>query len=184
MARLILSARKQGLATVDDTTNLATTVVSPDGTINGAEIEDESVTSDALDPSLLQTTQVTLTSEQVNALFTTPIAIIPAPGAGKVIEVTSLFLQYNYGSVAYTIGSATNLALRYTDGSGTLITASVSVTGFLDQTADEVRIAPTATSSFEPTTNAAVVLTLAGANVSAGNGTLVASVAYRVHTLA
>lgn len=184
MGRLILSARKQGLATVSDVTNVATTVISPDGEINGAVVEDASITSDALDPSLMQTTSVTLTSGQVNALFTTPIAVVAAPGAGKVVQVTSCLLQYNYGSVAYTIGSATNLALKYTDGSGAAATTTVAVTGVLDQAADEVRVLPLVATAYEPVTNAAVVLTLAGANVSAGNGTLVVTVGYRVITLA
>jgi hypothetical protein len=184
MARLILSARSKGLATGNDTTNVITTVVSPDGTIDGAFIEDGSIAESALADSVLQTATVTLTAAQVNALFTTPISIIAAPGAGKLTQVTSCALQYNYDTTAFTIGSATNLALKYTDASGTSATTTAAVTGFLDQTADELRVLPLASSAYEPVANAAVVLTLAGANVSAGVGTLVVTVAYRVITLA
>jgi hypothetical protein len=50
----------------------------------------------------VQVATVTLTSAQLKALNTTPVQIIPAPGAGKVIALLGGFAQYNFGTVAYT----------------------------------------------------------------------------------
>jgi hypothetical protein len=45
---------------------------------------------------------VTLTSAQLLALSTTPITIIPAPGAGFYIAPSYGYMQYHFGGTAYT----------------------------------------------------------------------------------
>lgn len=177
--RLVLKGR-DGLYQVADSTNTSTELIDADtGEWVGPELG-----SANLDPTLIQYATVTITNAELLALNTTPIALVAAPGAGKVLELTSIALQYDYASAAFTIGSATNLQVKYTDGSGAAASATASVTGFLDQSADEYRVLPQNSSSIEPVANAALVLTLAGANVSAGGGSLVVKVAYRVHSFA
>jgi hypothetical protein len=59
---------------------------------------------------------VSLSSAQLVALHTTPIEMIPAPGAGKIILLGTVFVQYTFVSVAYTEGF---LGLLYgSDGLG------------------------------------------------------------------
>jgi len=173
MGILQLNAQDKGLVSMNEVTNALKVVVTPDGEVN----------VNALPEDVLQQAERTLTSAEVLALFTTPIEVVAAPGAGKYIELVSAVLAYDYGTTAYTIGSATNLAFKYTNGAGTTVSGTAAVTGFLDQTADEARVVPAVTASFEPTANAALMLTLAGANVTLGNGTVKVKVLYRIHTI-
>lgn len=129
---------------------------------------------------------VTLTAAQIKALYTTAIDIIPAQGAGTVIEVLGCTLYYNYSGGACTIGSATNLALKYVDKSGTACSGTIAVTGLLDQTADmsaKILPAAVAASAVAVNVNVPVCLTLAGADVTgaAVTSTLTCKVVYAVH---
>ena len=66
-----------------------------------------------LDRRLVQYAQKTLTNAQVLALNTTPITIIPAQGAGTIIEPLGGVLSFN-GVTAYTINGSNLLRLWYT----------------------------------------------------------------------
>jgi len=133
------------------------------------------------DTEVIKSIAVDLTSAQLLALYTTPITIISAPNSDEVIQFVDAQIVYKYATSAYTIGSATNLQFKYTDGSGTACSATASVTGLLDQSANEIRFVPQTTSAYEPASAAAIVLTLAGANVTGGAGTLTVKVNYRVY---
>mgnify|MGYP003490041633 FL=1 len=107
-------------------------------------------------PGGQQTATVTLTNAQMLALRATPITIIPAPGAGKWIQVLEGCLVFNYTAV-YT-ESADNLALRYVDGSGAKASADIEATGFVDATADAItNIAPLAQLGTSSLTTAGVI---------------------------
>lgn len=66
------------------------------------------------------TVQVTLSSAQCLALDTTPITLIPAPGAGQAIFIEEYLAFLDFNSVAYTGGA---LELHYTNAAGTAIVA-------------------------------------------------------------
>lgn len=133
---------------------------------------------------LLKYIEVELTAAQILALNTTAATLVPAPGADKYLELESIVLMYNYGGTAYTIGSATNLQVKYTNNAGAAASATQAVTGMIDQATDQVRLLPQNGTAITPVVNAALVLGLAGANVTAGNGTITARVTYRVHSFA
>lgn len=75
-----------------------------------------------------------ITNTEMLALRATPKTLVAAPGAGFVLEFISLELFFDY-TAAYT-ESADNMAVRFTNGSGTIVSQAIEATGFVDATAD------------------------------------------------
>lgn len=150
--------------------------------VTTAKLAANAVTSAKLDVSTIQYAEVALTNAQVLALRATPIALVAAPGAGKVIEFVSAEFIFDY-TAAYT-EDADNLAVKYTDGSGAKASADLETTGFLDATSDQLRNL-IAIGGVVQVANAALVLhNLGGEEFGGGNAAnaLRVKVAYRVHT--
>lgn len=139
------------------------------------------VESAELDESTVQYAEVEISSAEILALFTTAKDLVAAPGAGKVLEFISLLLAYDYGTVVYTIGAATNLEVKITDKTGASVSTTQAVTGMIDQATDQLRALDKLETSVTPVDNAPLCLALAGANPTAGDGVIHAKVAYRVH---
>ena len=92
-------------------------------------IENTSSTSYAvLEESKVYTAEVTLTTANLKALRATPIQVVAAPGAGKMLEFVSATLKYNYSTAALT-ESGCNLGFRYNDGSGLQVSETIEATG-------------------------------------------------------
>lgn len=89
--------------------------------------------------SAIQQAEVAITNAQMLAIRATPVALVAAPGAGKVNEFLSAVLFFDRTAV-YT-ETADNLAVKYVDGSGTAISVAIETTGFLDAAADAVYFA-------------------------------------------
>jgi hypothetical protein len=49
-----------------------------------------------------QTTIVHISSAEILSLFSSPVELLPAPGAGKVIQVTTLIIKKNFVSTPYS----------------------------------------------------------------------------------
>lgn len=133
----------------------------------------------------LQVVTASVSSAQIKALSATDVPLIPAPGVGKMIQVSTFNLQYVAGSTPYTIDPDSTLSLYY-DVSGQSI-GSVSQSNFLDQVASRVAF-PMGSSAdsaaqvdFE---NSPVVLTNQdGPDATAGNGTLRVTIYYVIVNL-
>lgn len=112
--------------------------------------------------------QVNLTNAQVLALHTTPVTIVAAPGAGKIIEVLGVVVSFDYTG-AYTGGSA----MRLWYGSrvaGSAASASMTASGLLvSVSADVTRRFAGTPDDTDVSVNAAVVAQLAGAAFGGGN---------------
>lgn len=80
-----------------------------------------------------QSITVFVTSAQLLALFTTPVQIIPAPGAGRFILVHK-WMAYKPAGTAYSgVAAGEDLTLKYTNASGAQVASPIEATGFLDQ---------------------------------------------------
>jgi len=53
----------------------------------------------------LQYVEYTLTSENIKSMFTTPVEIMPAPGAGKITIIYQILSKFIYGTIQYTGGN-------------------------------------------------------------------------------
>ncbi len=83
----------------------------------------------------VMSTKVTITSAQILLIRSAPITLVPAPGANKVLVFESALLLLTYGSNVFT-ESADDLSIRYTDGSGVVVSVAIESGGFLDNAAD------------------------------------------------
>lgn len=132
---------------------------------------------------------VLVANAEIKALRATPKTLVPAPGAGKVLEFVSAVLQLKAGANVLTEATA-NLAIKYKDGTGVQVSQTIETTGFIDQAADQVtyglvKLDPiTARAGCE---NQPLVLHNLGAGELAGNAAndalLRVKVLYRVHTM-
>lgn len=75
---------------------------------------------------------VALTNANILALRATPFTLAAAPGAGLRWQLLGGTINLN-NTGAYT-ESADNLAVRYVDGSGVIVSNAIETTGFVDQT--------------------------------------------------
>ena len=151
------------------------------GSVLTADLDDNAVTSPKLDESTVQYAEVEISAAEILDLFATPVELVPAPGAGLVLEFISLLLAYDWNSVAYTIGTAGNLQVKYTDGAGEAVSTTRAATGFLDQVADTLSSLDKLEVTVEPAADEPLVLTVATASPTAGDSPIHAKVAYRVH---
>lgn len=142
---------------------------------------EDSVHSDDLNPNTIQYAEVAVTAAEMLALRATPKELVAAPGAGYALEFVSALFIYDY--VAAFTETADNIAVKYTDGSGTTVSLTLETTGLLDATADKIStIQPLATDVLV-TANAALVLHNTGDGEFGGTGSPCrVKVAYRVHT--
>lgn len=180
----------QGQLAYWDNTNRRVTVTSSGNTLIGtfAEAKADAATTayvklqainSAATPDIITSTVITVTTEELLALNTTPKALVAAPGAGKAIVPVDALMFLDYETTAYDgIAAGEDLAMRYTDGSGN-IAAQVETTGFLDASADAHRAA-VFSGLITPTANAALVLHMTSGNIATGDSPLKVQVRYRI----
>jgi hypothetical protein len=89
---------------------------------------DDSTSYDVLEESKVYTEKVTINTAAIKTLRATPVEIIAAPGAGKMIEFLGATLKYDYSTAGLT-ESADNFAFKYTDGSGLAVSETIETTG-------------------------------------------------------
>ena len=86
--------------------------------LNVSEWNGETYDTKSIDGSkFILSTKVSLSAAQIKTISTVPISVIAAPGAGKVIEIVSAFLSFNYGTVTFDAAADFEVSL-YTDTAG------------------------------------------------------------------
>lgn len=127
------------------------------------------------------TAKVTLSSAQILALHTTPIQLIAAPGAGKVIDVLGVTARTNFLTAAY----GTNTELDITDATaGTiLLKDTANVLGATSTKVFKVEPSIASNAALLVTANGAVNATVATGDPATGAGSVDIYITYKVITL-
>jgi hypothetical protein len=123
----------------------------------------------------VQTVKVSLSSAQILNSFTTPIELIAAPGAGKVIDVISARYKTTYNGTAYDTNTAGAIRFKGTPGisiSLAFAASGISYTSYL----------PAISSPFDFENGAIEFGTTVG-NPATGDGTIDIYITYTVITL-
>lgn len=125
---------------------------------------------------------IVLTPAQIKALHTTPIQLVPQQGLRTVIIVDGITARIVYSGTAYT--GANSLEFRYTDGSGTKVTADIPNT-FINSASSAFYQAPAVTSAFAPIpggsgNNGRIVVSVPTANPATGNSAITIAVKYHL----
>lgn len=79
--------------------------------------------------------EVAITSAQILAMRASHVELVPAPGAGKVLQFLGATIIYDFAT-AYT-ESAANLVVE--NATGTDMSEILEATGFIDASADAIR---------------------------------------------
>lgn len=123
-----------------------------------------------------QVASSSLSSAQIKALHTTPIVLLKGL-KGHLIIVEAITATIVYSGTAYT--GSNNLEFRYTDGSGTKVTADIP-NSFINSSSTSYYHAPLVTSAFVPTLGASIVVVVPTANPAAGNSVITLMIKYRI----
>jgi hypothetical protein len=145
---------------------------------------DEAAETALAGQSTIQFIDVTVTSAELLAIFTTPVPIVAAPGANLALVLESVVAHKPAGTAYDGIAAGEDLSISYTDASG-LAVAGIETTGFLDQATAQTRHAgayraASGISSVTPAANAALVLHGLVGNIATGDSDLLLRIYYRV----
>jgi len=130
------------------------------------------------------TQRTILSATQVKALNTTPVVVVSqqspqltATQAKSFIVVLGVSAYIDYKGTAYTGANA--LEFRYTNGSGTKVTADIPNT-FINSAASAFSYSPAVTTNFTPVSNAPIVVSVPVANPGTGDSPITFVVHYKV----
>ena len=126
----------------------------------------------------VQSASLVIPSADVLQLYTTPLTIVPAQGAGKAIEVISGSVKVDFNSAVY----ATNTDILLIENGASYLMAKIS--SFLSATVSSVRpIEVTSSANVTDTqiiANAALQVSVSNGNPTAGDSDIEVFVLYRV----
>jgi NAD/NADP transhydrogenase alpha subunit len=143
-------------------------------------------TRNYLNPSLIEyVTATTISNAQLLALYDTPVNLVPAQGAGSLILVDKVVVDYHFLTAQTTAGGA--IAAQYDStvhGAGVAATATIAAATLNGFAANAVMSVGSVAVSQADTAvyNKGIYLSNATADFATGAGSLVVYTYYRVLT--
>jgi len=119
---------------------------------------------------------IIISSAQIKAWFTTPVVLLSAPGAGKIIVPSEIVLFYDFGTVRYSNGG--KISLQYTGG-GNNLTSPIDPTA-ITATDNTITFRPMEPIYITEGENASLVLCCSTSNFTTGNGSVKVFIRYRI----
>jgi len=144
---------------------------------NGVDTQQIPITSIVNSDLYVAVATVTLGSSQILTLHTTPVILVPAPGLGRCIVVESVFAKLTYAGTPYTVNN--NFEFRYTDGSGSKVTADIPF-GFSQSNTNAFIYAPGVSTFISMFANQPVVVYVPTGNLASGNSPITFVIKYRI----
>jgi hypothetical protein len=129
----------------------------------------------------LQSVKMSIASADILTLHTTPVVIIPAPGAGKVINVLSVQGRMNFLTAAYATN--TELDIVDTTSSSKLFGDTAALLSSAGNLVAQIPAEINSNGGITITPNGSVSVTVATGDPTAGAGSLDLYVIYQVVTL-
>jgi hypothetical protein len=124
--------------------------------------------------------QVPLTAANIIAMNATPVAILAAPGSGKVLVIDTVELQMKPGGTQFTSGGVVTFV--YHGGAVTPHASSIPAATINSASATNNQLPPT-TAVIQPPTNTGLDITNATAAFATGNGVAFVNIWYSVVTV-
>lgn len=146
------------------------------------DVQNEEIRA-ALTAIVSPTNEVELSAADIVAMFTTPVEVVAAPGAGKVIEFISAVLVYTFDVAAYTGGGAVSII----NAGGAAVSSNIAAADSFGAAGDKVfsMALLNADGGFTMPVNTGLEITNAtGVFVDPGTavGTAKLIITYKVHT--
>lgn len=136
----------------------------------------------------LLSAEVTLSSAQILSLNSSPVQIIPTPGAGKAIEIISASRKLDFNTTPYATN--TRLTLETTSGNIEImlwgtggLNTNLSVSPYFSNILSAVTSTTTSSTAQQLFENEGVFISVQTGNPTAGDSTVKVYVTYRIITL-
>jgi len=124
---------------------------------------------------------VSLSAANIIAMNATPVEILAAPGAGKILIVDQVFFSFTFNSTQFTGGG--DVRFQYDTTTDSIMNLTID-SGQIKAANDHLQhLIPLAVGALEPFTNKKVEITNATAAFATGNSTAKVFVRYRILTL-
>jgi predicted RecA/RadA family phage recombinase len=142
------------------------------------------ITSADLDPTIQQVAIVPLTAANILGMYAAPVAVLPAPGAGKCILVDALALEFTPGNIAFASGGP--VSVNYAGGAavhtGTVPAATINAAANGAKTLTQLGMQTGASGLAAPANTGLTVGNATGA-FTTGNGVAYLIIYYSIVTL-
>ncbi len=127
-----------------------------------------------------------ITAAQFNGMYATPVALVPAPGANKLIVLDRMELIQTYGSAAFAAGGVVAAQYGATINGGGPAASNTEAAADFQVTASNTYLFNGAVGAkpFSTTVNQGLYLSNASGAFTTGNSTFVAKVHYHVINVA